>query len=101
MATGEQPADAPSGSFLEKLLDEARKRYIEEHGEEPPEESENEARKFIIRQVAKEDCDEHRDIYCALAYYHDHPNEMEAARQRRERSFDEHRDSAITGPEDV
>jgi len=41
------------------------------------------------------------DVYRALAYYHDHPTEMAAARQRREQSFDEHRDGAVTGPEDV
>lgn len=67
MATGEQPADAPSEPLLETLLTQVREKYINEHGEEPPEEFEDEARKLIIRQLAKEGRDEHRDIYDALA----------------------------------
>jgi len=41
------------------------------------------------------------DVYRALAYYHDHPAEMSAVRERRERAIDAHRDEAITGPDDL
>lgn len=39
-------------------------------------------------------------VYRALAYYHEHPQEMETARQRRQQIIDDSRDEAIT-PGDV
>jgi len=41
------------------------------------------------------------DVYQALAYYHDHPREMDQVRERRQAIIEEHRDEAVTGPEDV
>lgn len=40
------------------------------------------------------------DIYRALAYYYDHPDEMRAVEQRRSERIDANRDRAITGPDD-
>jgi uncharacterized protein (DUF433 family) len=40
------------------------------------------------------------DVYQALAYYHDHPAEMRRVEQRRRRTIEEHRERAITGPDD-
>lgn len=39
-------------------------------------------------------------VYRALAYYHEHPAEMAAARTRREQRIDAAREDALT-PEDV
>jgi len=43
------------------------------------------------------------DVYRALAYYHEHPEEMAAIRERRERRAREGAgdDRVATGPEDV
>ncbi|GAB3685882.1 hypothetical protein GCM10028857_17080 [Salinarchaeum chitinilyticum] len=41
------------------------------------------------------------DIYHALAYYHDHPDEMHRVEERREATVEANRDDAITGPDDV
>lgn len=41
------------------------------------------------------------DVYHALAYYHDHPAEMRRVEQRRRRTIEEHREQAITGPDDL
>lgn len=41
------------------------------------------------------------DVYHALAYYHDHPEEMRRVEKRRERTIDEHRERAVTGPDDL
>lgn len=43
------------------------------------------------------------DVYRALAYYHEHPDEMAAIRTRRERTLDEAaEDPAVaTGPDDL
>jgi len=42
------------------------------------------------------------DVYRALAYYHDHPEEMHAVECRRERRIEESRDrGAVTGPDDL
>lgn len=38
------------------------------------------------------------DVYHALAYYHEHPEEMRRFEQQRERVVDAHREDAITGP---
>jgi uncharacterized protein (DUF433 family) len=39
------------------------------------------------------------DVYHALAYYHDHPEEMR--RVERLRAIEENRERAITGPDDI
>jgi death-on-curing family protein len=49
-----------------KLL-AVREQYVEEHGEEPPEEFMRQARNEIVHGVASKDRDDHRDIYDALA----------------------------------
>lgn len=41
------------------------------------------------------------DVYRALAYYHDHPEEMREVERRREERIDEHRKEAVTGPDDI
>lgn len=41
------------------------------------------------------------DVYHALAFYHEHPEEMRRIERTRERTVEDHRDRAITGPDDV
>jgi len=41
------------------------------------------------------------DVYRALAYYHDHPEEMRAVERRREQVVADNREDAVTGPEDL
>ena len=67
MAADETASGGARYNLLEKLLDDVRKRYIEEHGEEPPEEIMRDARQEILRTLAKRGRDEHRDVYDALA----------------------------------
>ena len=55
------------GSFLQEALGRIRERYVKEHGEEPSDEFMEEARRKIILEVARQDRDEHREIYDALA----------------------------------
>jgi hypothetical protein len=40
------------------------------------------------------------DVYRALTYYHDHPDEMRAVERERERTIEEHADRT-TDPADV
>jgi uncharacterized protein (DUF433 family) len=40
------------------------------------------------------------EVYHALAYYHDHPEEMAAVEQAREAAMEAHAGEALTGPED-
>jgi uncharacterized protein (DUF433 family) len=40
------------------------------------------------------------DVYAALTYYHEHPEEMRAAERRRERAIEEH-EHLTTDPETV
>lgn len=41
------------------------------------------------------------DVYRALAYYHDHPQEMREVERQREERIDEHREHAVTEPDDL
>jgi uncharacterized protein (DUF433 family) len=41
------------------------------------------------------------EVYTALAYYHEHPEEMRELRQQIAEHVHEHRAEAITGPEDL
>ena len=41
------------------------------------------------------------EVYTALAYYHEHPEVMRNLRQRIVEREREHREAAITGPEDL
>lgn len=41
------------------------------------------------------------DVYRALAYYHENPEEMRAAERRREQVVADNREDAVTGPEDL
>lgn len=41
------------------------------------------------------------DVYHALAYFHEHPEEMRRIEREREEVIEDHRDRAITGPDDV
>lgn len=40
------------------------------------------------------------DVYQALAYYHDHPEEMSKVERRRRETIEQH-DDELVGPEDV
>lgn len=40
-------------------------------------------------------------MYAALAYYHNNPEEMRRVERERERIVEEHRERAITGPDDL
>ncbi|PSP77087.1 hypothetical protein BRC81_10665 [Halobacteriales archaeon QS_1_68_20] len=62
----ETDASSPRNLF-DELLEQFRTRYAEEHGENPPEEVMEEARTALLREVAREKREEHRDIYDALA----------------------------------
>lgn len=65
MAT-EEP-DSKQQNLMLELLERVRDDYKEEHGEDPPEEFVEKARREIILQAAKQDRDDHRDIYEKLA----------------------------------
>ena len=41
------------------------------------------------------------EVYTALAYYYEHPEEMRELRKEIAERVREHREEAITGPEDV
>jgi len=41
------------------------------------------------------------DVYRALAYYHDHSEEMAAVESRRREAIETHREEAVTGPGDI
>jgi uncharacterized protein (DUF433 family) len=41
------------------------------------------------------------EVYTALAYYHEHPEEMRELREQIAERVREHRAEAITGPEDL
>ena len=41
------------------------------------------------------------DVYRALAYYHDHPEEMAEVEQRREEFFERAREESAISPEDL
>lgn len=41
------------------------------------------------------------DVYHALAYYHEHPEEMRRLERERERTIADNRSTAITGPDDL
>jgi uncharacterized protein (DUF433 family) len=41
------------------------------------------------------------EVHTALAYYHEHPEEMRELRQQIAEHVREHRTEAITGPEDL
>jgi len=63
----ENSEEQPPQNLMATLLKAVRERYVEEHGEEPPEEFMRQARNKIVHDVASKDRDEHRDIYDALA----------------------------------
>lgn len=56
-----------SGNLMDELLGKVEEKYVEEHGEDPPEEFMEDARQWILKEVAQRNRDEHRDIYDALA----------------------------------
>ncbi|WP_160134243.1 DUF433 domain-containing protein [Halococcus salsus] len=41
------------------------------------------------------------EVYTALAYYHEHPEEMRELREEIAEKIREHREDAIAGPEDL
>ncbi len=58
----EAPADRMAAA-----LEQIRRLYIKEHGEEPSEEFMEDAREELVRAVARDRRDAHREIYEALA----------------------------------
>jgi len=40
-------------------------------------------------------------VYHALAYYHEHPEEMRRVERERERAIESNRERAVTGPADL
>lgn len=67
MAAEDDVSDEIRGTHLEDLLEEARSRYVDEHGEEPPDAFMRDAREAILREIAKRGRDDHREVYDALA----------------------------------
>lgn len=67
MAAEDGTKEKSQANLLEEMLEQARKRYVEENGEEPPAEFMEEARELILRRLARSGRDEHRDVYDALA----------------------------------
>ncbi|GAA0665099.1 hypothetical protein ACFQDG_09900 [Natronoarchaeum mannanilyticum] len=63
----EDNEDHPPKNLMVSILESIREAYVEEHGEEPPEEFMQRARNEIVHNFASKDRDEHRDIYEALA----------------------------------
>lgn len=63
----EDDEEGPPENVLEALLSAVREEYIDEHGEEPPEEFMRTARNEIVHGFASRDREEHREIYEALA----------------------------------
>ena len=59
--------DRDPKNLMEVLLQAVREQYVQEHGEEPPEEFMQRARNKIVHNVASRDREAHRDIYDALA----------------------------------
>lgn len=67
MAANDGSSSPATASLMDELIEAVREEYVDEHGEEPPEEFLKNARKQIIRQAGKARRDEHREIYDALA----------------------------------
>ena len=67
MAADEETPEGSPPNLLEQMLEQARERYVEENGEEPPEEFMEDARELILRKFARSGRDEHQDVYDALA----------------------------------
>jgi hypothetical protein len=67
MAADSRDTDDERRNLLEEALEETRERYRAERGEEPSEAFMEDARRLILRQLAKKGRDEHRDIYEKLA----------------------------------
>lgn len=56
-----------SENLMDEMLETVEERYVEEHGEQPPAEFMEEARQWLLKEVAQQNRDAHRDIYDALA----------------------------------
>lgn len=67
MAAEENSVDTERGPPLEEALEELREWYVEKHGEEPPAEFIQKARTAVIRELAGNARDDHREVYDALA----------------------------------
>ncbi|WP_277543186.1 hypothetical protein [Haloarcula laminariae] len=67
MAANKDDVGDPPMNLLEQLLEQARQKYIEVNDEEPPDEFLEEAEDLILRELAEDSRDAHRDIYDALA----------------------------------
>lgn len=67
MVADDETQGPPPRNLLETMMAEARERYVEENGEEPPEKFMEEARELILRTLAQRGRDKHQDVYDALA----------------------------------
>jgi uncharacterized protein (DUF433 family) len=93
-------AQEKTGRIVRDLLDEP---HIEGHRVSVRHVHEQvEGRDLAPRTVADRLDLDVADVYRALAYYHDHPEEMHEIEQRRERCIEGSRDrGAVTGPDDL
>lgn len=93
-------AQEKTGRIVRNLLDEP---HIEGHRVSVRHVHEQvEGRDLAPRTVADRLGPDVADVYRALAYYHDHPEEMHEIEQRRERRIEDSRDrGAVTGPDDL
>ena len=93
-------AQEKTGRIVRNLLDEP---HIEGHRVSVRHVHEQvEGRDLAPRTVADRLGLDVADVYRALAYYHDHPEEMHEIERRRERRIGDSRDrGAVTGPDDL
>jgi len=84
---------------------------VQELHDEPHIEDSRTTVRFVHRRVEKGDLSptefadrydlDLADVYRALAYYHDHSEEMAAVESHRRETIEAHREKAVTGPGDV
>lgn len=93
-------AQEATGSIVRELMDEP---HIQGHRVSVRHVHERvEGRELTPKTVADRLGLDVADVYRALAYYHDHPEEMHEVTQRREERIEASRErGAVTGPDDL
>ena len=91
-------------------MSQVTRRIVQEIHDEPHLEGRRITVQFIKEQVEERGLDPRTvadrhdldvaDVYRALTYYHDNPEEMREIERAREQAFDEHRD-LTTDPDEV
>ena len=91
-------------------MSQATRRIVRELHDEPHLEGRRITVQFVKTQVEDRGleprtvADRHdidvADVYRALTYYHDHPEEMRAVERKREEAVEDH-EHLTTGPDDV